>query len=228
MKLKLLILLFLLAGTAAADAVYDTTESSNDFAGLRTNDGYSRGSVLYDVGYHSDAEGNFGLHFDSVGIPAGATIDSAFVTFSAWENDDSVHLAWACEDTASATQWTTTEADWNSKIANKTTATVAWNLDENVWTSEERITGPDIADCIQEWVDISGHDTTSSLNIFIYTTGSFEGRKGIVTQAAGGGFVGSLVVYFTEGESTLTRAVHSPDGAAVTQSIDGKSEVQGP
>ena len=129
------------------------------------------------AGYTSTTSGKSGsgMRFQNVTIPPGATITSAYLTFTASASDslDNVNSVIIGEDTDNASAFSDL-ANYQSRRGtivgganndNITSASVTWNAIGH-WTAETTYNSPDISAIIQEIVNRSGWVSGNALVLF--------------------------------------------------------------
>lgn len=110
----------------------------------------------------------WGLRFQNVDVPEGATITSADITFRAIANSGATASGMTLWGQADDNPATFTTAKYNVSSRAKTTASVAWSVPQ--WTNGEDYVTPDLADVIQEIVDRPGWAAKNAIAILGQTT----------------------------------------------------------
>lgn len=131
----------------------------------------SRASTDLELVNDATTNQEVGMRFQSIDIPAGATIDSAYIDFVVDEADSGVaNLIFYGEDVDDADNFSDIYGDISSRV--KTSSSVSWsNIAE--WTTAGEIkSSPNIASIVQEIVDRPGW--VSGNDIVIIVTGSGE------------------------------------------------------
>jgi len=130
----------------------DDAEQENDEMDSLTDDDI-------DTGWEGDAEDQniltAGLRFQNIGIPQGATIDSAFIVVFSHEGkspEDVANITIVCEATDSAETFT---LDALITDRAQTEDSVLWVVDEE-WFIWEPYRTPDLSNIVQEVVDREG------------------------------------------------------------------------
>lgn len=103
------------------------------------------------------------FRFDTVNIPAGATIDSANLTLRANLSTGSYSLVISAEDVADANA-PISYVDYAGKAT--TTATTNW-VGSGAWANNQTIITPDITAVIQEVIDLAGWTSGNAIQVFI-------------------------------------------------------------
>jgi hypothetical protein len=138
----------------------------------------SSGSVNLTRNYHAFGDYvdpvDIGLRFTGVTIPAGATIDTAYIIFVADADDSGTNLYtdWWGEDGASPSTFTTGTNDISGRTP--TTASVAWDGPET-WSTGNPYNSPELKTIIQELVDSYDYSSGAPIVLFnIYDSGNGE------------------------------------------------------
>ncbi|MHA2047205.1 MAG: hypothetical protein ACW99G_20630 [Candidatus Thorarchaeota archaeon] len=148
--------------------------STNDDAVYTDGDtGYDGDpDVIYPGGNSGGAEGaiNSMLVFPSVQVPQGATIENAYITFTASNSDssDTVNAQLSAIDEDSP-EPPTSYTEIQGK--NKTTTIVNWS-DIEAWLAENNYDSPSITNIIQEIVDRTGWEIGNTLIILVEDSSS--------------------------------------------------------
>lgn len=117
-----------------------------------------------DIDFFQNGFKYYGLRFQNVAVPQGATINSAIVRFTA-EDDDSGstgEVQFYAEDTDNASTFTSTSNDISTRTA--TTATVSWTGPSN-WRRNKKYDSPELKTIVQEIVDRVGWASGNALAI---------------------------------------------------------------
>lgn len=120
------------SGTVSITNAYVWSQSTNDYIGLR---------------------------FQSVTIPQGSTINSAYLTVYLGNDADDPDLLIWCQDADDTAAFTTTNDDISGRT--KTTASVAWQ-DTNLGYSQQ-VQTPDLKTIVQEVIDRPGWTSGNSI-----------------------------------------------------------------
>jgi len=161
----------LLAGPAWADTeVTDSTDVSGDDAFEHVSNSFYVVTTYDRFGDYSGCAANAGLRFDSLGIPQGATISSAIVTFVSAGNDAGTvcNLVIYCEDTADASTFSSS-TDWGNRVW--TSASVSWSA-VPAWSGGTSYSTPNIASCVQEVVNRADWSTNNGLVVGVFDNSS--------------------------------------------------------
>ena len=140
-------------------------------------DGYCRGGTTFNrtasyVGIGHDGTGAHDgfFRFLVVSIPKNATIDSAYIKFTAYTNKaaDTVRVKISCADADDQAVPTTCG---QLAAISRTTAQVDWDFADD-WTADTQYTSPDIKTSIQEVVDRTNWDPGNSIMVLVDDDGS--------------------------------------------------------
>lgn len=138
------------------DRTGDDGDHTVDLHGFSTVDHLRIG----DAGFFNKGMGTW-AHFRDVPIPAGATIDAAYLTYIPWGTDiGNVCRTVVQADSASDAPVVTTHGAYDA--ITRTTASAAWNPVPS-WIENVAIDTPDISTVVQEVIDggfVSGNDMT--------------------------------------------------------------------
>ena len=110
----------------------------------------------------------WGLRFQNVDVPEGATITSADITFRAIADSGATTSSMTLWGQADDSPVTFTTANFNVSSRAKTTASAAWSVPS--WTAGSDYVTPDLADVIQEIVDRPGWAAKNAIAILGQTT----------------------------------------------------------
>ncbi|MDP3941210.1 MAG: right-handed parallel beta-helix repeat-containing protein [bacterium] len=127
--------------------------------------------VSTDLEFISDGSAvqTVGMRFDSVAIPKGATITSAYLEFTADEaHSETTNLTLFGEAIDNATTFTTGVNNISNRP--KTTASVAWSSLPS-WSIGNKYQTPDLKSIIQEVINRSGWQSGYALSIIVTGTG---------------------------------------------------------
>jgi len=158
-----------------------------------------------------------GMRFTNVTIPAGSTIDSAYlkITCRAARAGTTVNSMISGEDVDDAATFSDV-TDFDTRYANHTTAVVYWN-NIGAWSLDVEYSSPDIKSIIQEIVDrggwASGNDIVIFWEDFAYqSTGDQSIREGY-TYNSSPGKAPKLTITWTEGGilKEVTDSIHLSD-----------------
>ncbi len=147
------------------------------------------GSLTPDELVYANGNQAVGIRFDSLDIPPGSTIESAYVQFQVDEVGSGViSLTIEGEDTGNAPSFTTTTFNISSR--SRTSASVIW--DPEPWTSPGQAGATqqtsDISSVIQEIIDNPGWSKGNALALIFTGTGkrvaeSFNTARAVVKTA---------------------------------------------
>lgn len=169
-------------------------------------------SISYSLATPIDEERTAALRFQNVGIPQGATITEAYLSFApAVPNSVPVTLSVTAQDADGADAFTNTGAGKPSARTSRTAAST-WT-ESGGWSVSNpptHIKGPDVQDLVQTVVNRSGWCGNNSMAFFIeHTSGagllkaySFDGAPGLqptLTVKYSGGSTGCLNPIFEIG-----------------------------
>lgn len=149
------------------DAVYpvviDPTVEENpqaagdDYYGATTPSDIDTGADSLTIGHEDGWTGVYGaVRFPTVTITEGATVDTAYVNFDAFESDSSTTCnvsIWAVDEATPAAA--TTNGEVSTDVGLSTTATVAWSSIP-AWTAGTNYNSAEIKTIIQELLDSYG------------------------------------------------------------------------
>ncbi|MCJ7749595.1 MAG: hypothetical protein MUQ65_00640, partial [Armatimonadetes bacterium] len=169
-----------LADESVVYPVYIDTSISEEQPVINGDDAHSSGAVYpgfasftlsgsLRVGRNSSNWYCCGVRYQTVPIPAGATIDSAALSFSPantrWDN---VIVYRAAEDVDSAAVFSSTHMPGGTAYNSRTTAKVYWDIPN--WTAYVWDDSPDLATVVQEVVDRGGWASNNNLLFILYET----------------------------------------------------------
>ena len=147
-----------------------------------------------------------GYRFTEIPVNRGATIESAYIEFTAYPYGESGYSEDASSNTGSNITLTFAADDTNNSNAipsssdnlknrTTTTATVAWNPDDwNIW---EKYRSPDISSLLQEVVDRSGWSPGNAFTVIM--TGSGSDNRAALSFDGSPGNAAKLVFKITYG-----------------------------
>jgi prepilin-type N-terminal cleavage/methylation domain-containing protein len=127
----------------------------------------SRASTDLELAYDAAIEQEIGIRFQSLSIPNGATINSAYIEFTVDETDSgTTNLVFYGEDIDDADNFSDTYGDITART--KTSASVSWS-DVPAWdVIGDTETSPNLASIVQEIADragwVSGNDIVFIIN----------------------------------------------------------------
>jgi MSHA biogenesis protein MshQ len=165
--LKALTFLFFIILTSATQAAVLEVRISddNDDAEQRSNGSISRGSSDLEMMYDGSIQDAVGLRFRNITIPQGATINSAYIEFTADESDDrNTRLLIYGQNSDDANAFSTT----NNDITDRPTTSNSILWDPEPWTTGNTYQTSDIASVIQEVVNRVGWASGNNLAILVY------------------------------------------------------------
>jgi hypothetical protein len=146
------------------------------------------------------------FRFQSVGVPIGATIDSAFIRICGIGSEsDSCYAKILAEDTGSATTFST-HPDW--ALRHQTTSRVGWDLPDFV--NLNFVTSPDIKAVIQEVVDRADWDSANNLALYLRDSLGNNLRYINDMNYDGVAYSAKILIYYTAGSP--------PSGGSVRRS----------
>ena len=189
--------------TRAADVDISVTIDSEN--GMCYDDGGCFiGGVALRMGYRPGAgylDIFTGFRFPNIAIPQGATIDSAYLTYVAYNNDASTDdvKVWA-EATDDAAVFNTTTRTPKSVTAGSNS--VAWTLPNQ--TANSSYTSPDIKTVVQEVVNRAGWSSGNGLAILVRNNGATENH---IFIAADYGIGASIAINYTAGGGAERRII---------------------
>ena len=179
----------------------------------------------------------WGLRFQNIAVPVGATVVSSTITFRANADSgttDSGMTLWGQTADDPAT-FTTTDYDVSGR--SKTTASATWTVPQ--WTSGQDYDTPDLAGIIQEIVSRPGWAQNNALVIMGQTTVS-QNRSAISWNSTNGSTLGPLleVCYTQSTEPMITTSVSAletfaalpgvPSNLSLTRSVGFNLEEESP
>ncbi|MCX6834939.1 MAG: hypothetical protein NTW07_07370 [candidate division Zixibacteria bacterium] len=174
-----------------AATVQDSVRSGTDGGYAKTSDQVIQLATQIAMG--TDFNGLF--RFQSLGIPSGATIDSAFIRIcGTGSQSDSCYAKILAEDTGSATTFST-YSDWTAR--HQTTARVGWDLPEFV--NLAFVTSPNIKIVIQEVVDRADWDSANNLALFLRDSLGNHVRYVNDMSYDGVAYSAKILIYYTAG-----------------------------
>lgn len=185
----------------------DYVDASNEdheepTTGVRKSPSGDVNSSDLEIGNDGSIAQNIGMYFDSLGIPAGATIDSCFIQFEVDNTSINDPLTVNIQGQVGSTPAVFVQATNNILSRPKTTASVAWTLTGGTWSPvgnqgpDQRT--PNFASVLQEIVDHPSYTSTDPIVIFLMNNGGGE-REAESWDGTGTG-TGSpyICVYWTE------------------------------
>lgn len=162
-----------------------------------TYTGSSDLELAFDPGH---ADQHVGLRFSDVAIPAGATIDAAYIVFTAHAEPGTanpVNLTIAGQ-ASTAPETFTSDADTESSAdissRDTTAATAEWAITE-AWTAGAEVQSADVSAIVQEIVDMEGWAAGNAMAFIITGEGGPDYRR---AESFGNGTAPVLHVEFTE------------------------------
>ncbi len=149
----------------------EAVDSNGGRREIKTENQYGRPKLHVEYISASESQ-SVGLRFTDIDVPAGATITSAHLEFTADRtNSDSATYTIAVESAASPAEFT----DTTNNVQSRTTgAEVIWS-DVEAWTKDENYTTPDLTDLVQERV--SDADWCGGNAMAFVLTGSATGVR---------------------------------------------------
>lgn len=145
------------------------TSSSNDAEERISNGNMSRSSSDLEFVYDGSNQQIVGMRFMSINIPAGATIASAYIQFTADESDSGpTDLIFYGEDVDDASWFKTTSYDISNRP--QTSASVNWGS-VPAWTTNNTYNTPDLSTIVQEIVDRAGWADGNDLAFIVEGSG---------------------------------------------------------
>jgi len=137
---------------------------------------------------------NAGFRFPNIAIPGGATIVTAKITFTSDDTRSSttVNLTIKGEKELNPDVFTTDFTVFNSRRADATTATVAWN-NIAAWTAGQPYDTPELKTIIQELIDQEGWASGNAIVIFFDNNASSASAHRRSQQTATGGDTPALL-----------------------------------
>jgi MSHA biogenesis protein MshQ len=178
------------------------------------DDGYERvdnttwyGVQTYEyVGITGGITWHGGFRWDSVTIPNGATIDSAYLTFY-WNGADhygsTVVLNVQAWDHDDAPQFDNTN---RPSTVTRTTASVSWSV-ANPGTHPATKTSPDIKSVIKEIVDRAGWASGNAINLVCMNSNTGDKFGTIDTYETVSGTKPTLTITYTESASSSLECI---------------------
>ena len=137
----------------------------NDDAEQRSNNSVSVGSSDLEMMYDGSIQDAVGLRFRNITIPQGATINSAYIEFTADESDNrNTNLVIYGQNSDDANAFSPTFNNITSRPI--TSSSVTWQ--PNAWSTGNTYQSPDIASVIQEIVNRGGWASGNNLAILVY------------------------------------------------------------
>ncbi len=125
--------------------------------------------VTYSVSA-SPSENLVGLRFQQIGIPQGATIDSAYIHFTSAEavnTTDSLQLKVRVESSDDAADFT--NSAYSLSARSKYTSEVMWEPEAD-WPLDNSMVGPDVTNLVQQVVNRTGWCGNNSMAFYIEPT----------------------------------------------------------
>lgn len=185
-----------------AATVRDSVRSGTDGGYAKTSDQVIQLATQIAMG--PDFNGLF--RFQSIGIPSGATIDSAFLRIcGTGSQSDSCYAKILAEDTGSATTFSA-YSDWAAR--HQSTARVGWDLPDFV--NLTFVTSPNIKTVIQEVVDRADWDSANNLALFLRDSLGNHVRYINDMSYDGVAYSAKILIYYTAGSP--------PSGGSVLRS----------
>lgn len=178
------------------DATNEDYEEPTD--GIRATPSGSLGSSDLEIGNDGNIAQNVGMYFDSLAIPAGATIDSCFIQFAVDNTSINDPLTVNIQGQVGAAPSVFDEVDNDILNRPKTTASVVWTLTGGTWSPtgnagpDQRT--PDFASVVQEIVNDPSYASTHPIVIFIMNNGGGEREA----ESFDGTYAPWIHVYWTE------------------------------
>lgn len=165
----------------------------------------------------------WGLRFQNIAVPVGATVVSSTITFRANADSgttDSGMTLWGQTADDPAT-FTTTDYDVSGR--SKTTASATWTVPQ--WTSGQDYDTPDLAGIIQEIVSRPGWAQNNALVIMGQTTVS-QNRSAISWNSTNGSTLGPLleVCYTQSTEPMITTSVSALETFAALPGVPSEPQ----
>ncbi len=149
-------------------------EFSHDDAEEKTN-GISLESSQLELVHISSGDQTLGFRFRDVTIPNGATIDDAYLEFTAKKNGTgSYSLTIKGEDVNNSAEFATSPTN---NISSRTMTTASQNWEPDPWTIDLAYQTTDISDIIEEIVNRTGWNSGNNLSLIITGNGSSKKRK---------------------------------------------------
>lgn len=156
-----------------------------------------------------------GLRYQTVTIPNGATIDTAYIEFVATDPDSAaVSLNIYAQDADNPVTFTTAVNDISSRTP--TTAQVAWS--PGTWVADATYQTPELKTIIQEIVDRAGWVNSNSL-VIVFNLTSGTGRRRGTGYSLGGSTTSPLL------HVEYTHITSASDVIAVAAGTDDAEEV---
>lgn len=157
--------------------------STDDAEERNPPNGYvSRASTDLELVNDDTTEQIVGMRFQSVTIPAGVTIDSAYISFVVDEADSgATSLIFYGQDIDDAPNFADTYGDLSNRT--KTTSNVSWNNIPAWDTIGETKSTPNLSSIIQEIIDRSGWSSGNDIVFLVEGTGertaaAYDGSNG--------------------------------------------------
>jgi hypothetical protein len=143
-------------------------------------------------------EDYIGIRFQNVTIPAGATINSAVIRFTASltrTNATVGSIAIHCEDEDDASTFTTASNNISSRSL--TTASTTWQ-DEVIWFANQTYDSPDFSEAVQEVIDRGGWASGNALAAIFVASISVKRRRAAWSYDGKPGSAPELIITYTE------------------------------
>lgn len=144
---------------------------------------------------------NSGALFKSISVPAGATINYAYLEVVARDTDanNTANTDLYMEDVDSATKCTS-YTDFDSRT--RTTATVAWD-GIPYWEADSIYISPDISSLVQEVVDRAGWASGQNMQLFWQDDGSSTNGRVAKSYDSSSSEAPKLVIYYTSSDISV-------------------------
>lgn len=226
--------------TTSVDLAIRVAQSSDDAEQKGTTVGLT--STDLDMFDSNDQEW-IGMRFQNATIPAGATINSAVVRFTAEENDANPttgNMIIYCQDADNASTFNTGANNISSR--SRTTASTNWS-NPTSWIKNQTYNTPDFSQAVQEVVDRGGWVSGNAVAVIIdanSTLGdrdgwSYNGNAGAApelrityTEALPGGSTWELISTLPAGDvraflDVTERIIAADDGQFLSSTDEGDS-----
>jgi len=195
--IPIFLFLVIILTTSTFASTFETSVKDSADDAWYYNGGWSTAGISIFLGKFENKGRENGLRFQSITIPQGSVIDSAFLEIEARQNQSKTicSILIIGEDTASAMAFSTS-ANYLSRI--KTTTIVQWSPIPQ-WTADSVYKSPNIASVIQEIIDRSDWSSGNDLALFIRDTSSADGayRVGKSYNYQGSEHSPRLLIYYT-------------------------------
>ena len=181
----------MLSSPLGAASVRDSVRSGTDGGYSKT----SESTIQLAAMVVSGPDYNSLFRFLSIGVPDGATVDSAFLSICGLGSEsDSCYVKITAEDTGSAATFSTF-SDWTSR--HHTSARTGWNLPNFV--NRDFVTSPDIKNIIQEVVDRADWDSANNLAVFLQDSLGNDIRYINDMSYDGVAYSAKILIYYSAG-----------------------------